>query len=286
MHAWAVQTFNSIAFAGLLFLLASGFTLIFGLMKIPNMAHGACFMLGGYVGYSVIRAGLPFFVAVAAAGVALALLGAIVERVVLRRMEANEFAQVLATVGIAFIIADASLWIWGGDALQIQEPAWLRGPVRMGDVVVPKYRIALIACAAVAAIGLWLLVDRTRLGAMIRAGVDNPAIARAMGIRVSALSTFVFCLGSALVGMGGVLGAPVISIYPGLEFDMLPLAFIVVILGGIGSLAGAFVGSIVIGFIYTFGQAWVADLAYVILFLPMALVLIVRPQGLFGRPAA
>jgi branched-chain amino acid transport system permease protein len=148
--------------------------------------------------------------------------------------------------------------------------------------VFPLYRMAVIGIAVVFAVGLWLMLERTRLGAMIRAGVDDPQMARVVGIRVSQLFTIVFGLGAGLAGFAGMIGAPILSVYPGLDQDMLPLALVVVILGGTGSLLGSFVGSIIVGFIYNFGQALLPELAYFVLFLPMVLVLVLRPQGLFG----
>jgi branched-chain amino acid transport system permease protein len=150
----------------------------------------------------------------------------------------------------------------------------------------PKYRLAVVVISMLVAIGLWLLLDKTRLGVMIRASVDDMQMARAIGIPASRLFTIVFCLGAALAGIGGVIAAPILSVYPGLDADMLPLALVVVILGGLGSLAGAFIGSFLIGFIYTFGQVLVPDLAYIILFLPMVIILAARPRGLFGRISA
>ena len=162
----------------------------------------------------------------------------------------------------------------------------LRGAVGFGGIVFPAYRLALVALALVAFVGIWALVERTTLGARIRAAVDDREMARAMGIPVSRLFTTVFCLGAGLAGIGGALAAPIMSVYPGLDSEMLPLALLVVILGGIGSLTGALAGSLVIGLVYTFGQMLLPDLAYVILFLPMVVVLAVRPQGFFGRQAA
>ena len=283
---WLIQSLNSLSLGGLLFLLSAGFSLIFGLMRIANLSHGAYFMLGAYVGLSVLRAGYPFGVAMMAAGLAVALLGGLIERFVIRRLAGNPLAQVLATLGIAFIIADGCLVLWTGDPQQLPSPQWLGGVFRLETVAFPRYRIAVVALAVLVALALWLLMERTRLGAMIRAGVDDMEMARGIGIPVSKLSTAVFCLGSFLAGAGGVLGGPILSVYPGLDMDMLPLALVVVILGGVGSLIGAFVGSFVIGFIYTFGQALTPDLAYMILFLPMIVVLAVRPRGLFGRIAA
>ena len=280
---WLIQSLNSLSLGGLLFLLSAGFSLIFGLMRIANLSHGACFMLGAYIGLSALRAGAPFGVAMLAGGLGVALLGGLIERFVIRRLAGNALAQVLATLGIAFMIADGCLVLWTGDPHQLPSPEWLQGVFRIENAAFPKYRIAVVALSILTALGLWLLMERTRLGAMIRAGVDDMEMARGVGIPVSKLFTTVFCLGSFLAGVGGVLGGPILSVYPGLDTDMLPLALVVVILGGVGSLAGAFVGSFLIGFVYTFGQTLLPDLAYVILFLPMVFVLAIRPRGLFGR---
>jgi len=280
---WITQSLNSLALGGLLFILSAGFSLIFGLMRIANLSHGAYFMLGAYVGLTLLQKGVNFWIAALAAGAAIAILGGLVERIVLRQLAGRTLSQVLATLGIAFIIADACLWIWSGDPIPLTGPASLRGAVPVLGTHFPLYRLGVIGIAAVIALALWLLVERTRIGAMIRAGVDDLDMARAVGIPVKALFTAVFCLGSALAGLGGVIAGPILSVYPGLDADMLPLALVVVILGGVGSLGGAVLGSIVIGFIYTFGNALLPDLAYVILFLPMVIVLVARPRGLFGR---
>jgi branched-chain amino acid transport system permease protein len=210
-------------------------------------------------------------------------LGGLFERLVLRRLNTNPLGQVLVTLGMSFIIADACLIIWGGDPIPVPTPAYFQSPTRVFGFTFPTYRLVVVACALAVAIGLYLLLERTRIGAMIRAGVDDRQMARAVGIPVSRLFTAVFCLGAGIAGAGGVLGGPVLSAYPGLDADMLPLALIVVILGGVGSLLGAFVGSFIIGFIYTFGSALIPDLAYIILFLPMIAVIAFRPRGLFGR---
>lgn len=283
MSFWIAQSLNSMALAGLLFILSAGFSLIFGLMRIANLSHGAYFMLGAYIGLTLLSHGVNFWLAALAAGLAIAVLGGLIERLVLRRLAGRTLSQVLATLGIAFIIADACLWIWSGDPVPLSGPVSLRGTVPVLGTSFPLYRLGVIAMAAAIAVALWLLVDRTRVGAMIRAGVDDLEMARAVGIPVKTLFTAVFCLGAGLAGFGGVIAGPILSVYPGLDSDMLPLALVVVILGGVGSLLGAVVGSIVIGFIYTFGQALLPDLAYVILFLPMVIVLVVRPRGLFGR---
>ena len=286
MSFWLIQSLNSLALGGVLFTLAAGFSLIFGLMRVANLSHGAYFMLGAYVGLSVLDRGYGFGWAVVAGGLTVGLLGAVVERLVLRRLAGNSLAQVLATLGIAFIIADGCLWIWGGDPRPMSAPVFLTGAVHLFGVTFPAYRLAVLVFAFFVAGALWLLLEKTRLGVMIRASVDDMPMARAIGIPASRLFTIVFCLGAALAGLGGVIAAPILSVYPGMDADMLPLALVVVILGGLGSLAGAFVGSFLIGFVYSFGQVLTPDLAYFILFLPMVVILAARPRGLFGKLAA
>jgi branched-chain amino acid transport system permease protein len=285
MNLWLLLAGNSIAFGGLLFLLSAGFSLIFGLMRIPNLTHGSLFMMGAYFGVSLMAWGLGFWSAALVAALGVAAFGALVERLLLRRLPGAELAQVLVTLGLSFMIADACLMGWGGDPIEIDAPAALAGFTRIAGHPFPSYRIVVIVVAVVIAAALWALLERTRLGAMIRAGVDDPDIARVVGIRVSLLFTLVFALGAGLAGFAGVIGGPILSVYPGLDQDMLPLALVVVILGGSGSLVGSFIGSFVVGFLYNYGQALFPQLAYVVLFLPMLAVLVVRPQGLFGRAA-
>jgi branched-chain amino acid transport system permease protein len=230
--------------------------------------------------------GLNIWVTALGAGIAVAAIGGLFERLVLARLRTNPLGQVLVTLGMSFIISDACLMLWGGDSIPVPTPQNLQAPTRLYGFVFPTYRLVLVGCAIMAAIVLYVLLERTRLGAMIRAGVDDAQMARAVGIPVSRLFTMVFCLGAGIAGAGGVLGGPILSAYPGLDADMLPLALIVVILGGIGSLLGAFIGSFIIGLIYTFGTALFPELAYIILFLPMIFVIAFRPQGLFGRVGA
>ena len=286
MSFWFIQSLNSLALGGVLFTLAAGFSLIFGLMRIANLSHGAYFMFGAYLGLTVLDQGYGFLAAVLAAGLGVGLLGGIVERVVLRRLAGNSLSQVLATLGVAFVIADCSLWLWGGDPRPVSPPDFLSGGVQLFGMTFPLYRLAVVVFSILIALGLWLLLDKTRLGVMIRASEDDRQMAQGVGVPASRLFTIVFCLGTALAGIGGVIAAPILSVYPGLDADMLPLALVVVILGGLGSLAGAFVGSFVIGFIYSFGQVLFPDLAYIILFLPMVIILALRPRGLFGRISA
>jgi branched-chain amino acid transport system permease protein len=283
MTLWLTLGVNSLALGGLLFLLSAGFSLIFGLMRIPNLMHGSFFMLGAYLGATFLAKGMNFWLAALASAAAMVVIGGAIERLLLRRLAGQELAQVLLTLGLSFIVADLCLMIWTGDPIQPPTPPQLQGVLQAFGMFFPLYRVAIVGIAIAVAIALWVVIDRTRLGAMIRAGVDDAPIARVMGIRVSQLFTLIFCLGAGLAAFAGVMGAPYLSVYPGLDADMLPLALIVVILGGTGSLLGALVGSFIIGFLYNFGQAMFPDLAYVILFLPMLLILVLRPQGLFGR---
>ena len=285
MSVTLLLAINSITLGGLLFLLSAGFSLIFGLMKIPNLTHGSFFMLGAYLSTSLIARGFDFWTAAVVAGLLVAGFGAIVERLILRRLAGAELAQVLVTLGLSFMIADVCLMVWTGDPIRIDTPAGLRGATTVLGLGFPIYRLAVSLIAVVFAAALWGLLDWTRLGAMIRAGVDDAPMARVVGIRVSRLFTIVFGLGAWLAGFAGVIGGPILSVYPGLDQEMLPLALVVVILGGSGSLVGSLVGSFVVGFLYNFGQAMFPELAYVVLFLPMLVVLVVRPQGLFGRQA-
>jgi branched-chain amino acid transport system permease protein len=282
MSLFVTQTLNGLTFAALLFLMASGFTLIFGLMRIPNMAHGGLFMLGAYLAVALLSYGLPFAAAAVFAGLLVGVVGVFIERTVLMRIAGNELAQVLATLGIAFVISDGCRAVWGGMPLEVASPEWLSGVVRVGNWVFPLYRVAVMALAVVIAIGLDLSLSRTVLGARVRAAVEDRLMARASGIRVDQLFATTFFAGAALVGFAGVIGAPIMSVYPGLDMDVLPLVLIVVVLGGTGSIGGALLGSVVTGLVFSLGQTWFSELSYVLLFVPMIFVLALRPQGLFG----
>jgi branched-chain amino acid transport system permease protein len=283
MQIWFIQALNSLALGGLLFMLSSGFALIFGLMRIANLTHGSLFMLGAYVAATVARSGYGLVAASLAAMLVIAVVGGLMERFILRRLTNNPQGQVLATLGLSFVAADFCLMVWGGDPIPIATPRLFQAPLQFFNLSFPTYRLVVLAIAIVVGLLLYLLMERTRLGAMIRAGVDDMPMARAVGIPASTLFTTVFCLGAALAGLGGALGGPIFNAYPGLDADMLPLALIVVILGGVGSLVGTFIASFIVGFIYTFGIALVPDLAYVVLFLPMVVVIAFKPHGLFGR---
>jgi branched-chain amino acid transport system permease protein len=280
---WIVQTFNGLSYGALLFLLASGLSLIFGVMRIVNLAHGSYFLLGGYVGLSVIWKTKSFPLALLCGAVAIALVGIGMERFFLRRLAGQTLGQVLMTVGFALIFQDLALLIWGGDPYSLPLPTWLQGVVTAGTLRFPKYRIFIMALATLIGAGLWLALDRTRVGAMIRAAVDDAEMAQGVGIRVPTISLGVFALGALLAALGGGVGSGFLGVYPGLDFEILPYAFVVVIVGGLGSLPGAMVGSLLVGLLDNFGKALFPELAYFTLFAPMALILALRPTGLFGR---
>jgi branched-chain amino acid transport system permease protein len=280
---WIAQAFNGISYGALLFLLASGLSLIFGVMRIVNLAHGSYFMLGGYVGLTVALYTKSYTLALLAGAVAIGLVGVGMERFFLRRLRGEVLGQVLMTIGFALIFQDLALLIWGGDPYTVPIPKALSGTVRFGGAVFPIYRIFIVAVATVVGVALWLALDRTRAGAMIRAAVDDAEMAGGVGINVPRVSLAVFALGAALAALGGVIGGGFLGVYPGADFEVLPYAFVVVIVGGLGSLPGAVAGSLLVGLLDNFGKALFPELSYFTLFAPMAIILAIRPTGLFGR---
>jgi len=283
MTLWAVHTLNGISFGVLLFLLAAGLSLIYGLMKILNLTHGSYYLLGAYLGLTVIRMTGSFMLAVVVATLAVALIGALMERFFLRRFHLQELPQTLLTFGFLFIFADLALWIWGGNPQTLPKPAAFEHSVRVGELVYPSYRLFLIAVGLIVGAALWWFQEGTRVGAMLRAGVDDEEIARGLGINVSLLFTLVFSLGAFLAALGGVLGGPIIGVYPGADFEVLLLAFVVVIVGGLGSLKGALVGGLLVGLLDNFGKAFFPEFALFAMYVPMAIILVLRPTGIFGR---
>jgi branched-chain amino acid transport system permease protein len=283
LHFWLIQAFNGISYGALLFLVGSGLSLIFGVMRIVNLAHGSFFLLGGYIALSVIWGTGSWPLAIAAAALVAGVFGLLLERTVLRRLGFDPLRQVLLTAGFAFLFQQAALDIWGGDNLDITPPAVLTQSLAVAGFFLPLYRIFMIALAAAIGLSLWLALERTRLGAAIRATVDDAEMARGIGIDTSRISMVVFGLGTFLAGLGGVVGGAFLGIYPGLDFQILPIAFAVVIIGGMGSLGGAAIGAVLVGLADNLGKALFPEIAYFTLYAPMALLLAVKPTGLFGR---
>jgi branched-chain amino acid transport system permease protein len=280
------QTLNGITYAGLLFLLGSGFTLIFGLMRIVNLAHGATYLLGGYLGYETMRVTHQLVLALAVGGVSMALFGIAVERGLLRSLRGQPISELLLTMGVAFIVGDLSLAVFGGDPVSVRMPGVLAESSQLGPITYPNMRFFILALAIAVALLLYLVIGRTRAGAMIRAGVDDREMVDALGIPIKRIFTAVFVLGAFLAGLAGVLGASLLTLYPGADSEILTFALVVVIVGGMGSLKGAVAGSLVVGLLDNYGKAYFPELAYFSLFAPMVLILIWRPQGLFGTRTA
>ena len=283
MNFWLTQAFNGVSYAALLFLLGSGLSLIFGVMRIVNLAHGSYFMLGGYVALTCIRHTGSWLLALPVAATCVAILGVLMERLFLRRLGFDPLRQVLLTVGFAFLFQQAALDIWTGSHFDISPPEVLSGTLQVGTLYLPVYRIFMIFMAVAIGLMLWLSLEKSRLGALVRATVDDAAMARGVGIDTSRVSMLIFALGAFLAALGGVIGGTFLGLYPGLDFEILPLAFAVVIIGGMGSLSGAALGALAVGLADNFGKALFPEISYFTLYAPMVLVLAIRPTGLFGR---
>jgi len=340
---WVVQAFNGISYGALLFLVGSGLSLIFGVMRIVNLSHGAYFLWGGYIALSVIHASGSWALSLPVAALAVAVIGIAMERLFLRSegleylrnaliaiglgalgalafaarwgqvmgnpwlqlvvltivcaaiiyfllgqisivaIETDVLRQVLLTVGFAFLFQQAALDIWGGNNMDINPPSEMTSSVVIGGLYFPLYRVFMIGMAIAIGVLLWLVMEKTRMGAAVRATVDDAQMARGVGIDTNRISMFIFALGAFLAALGGVIGGAFLGIYPGLDFEMLPLAFAVVIIGGMGSLGGAAIGALAVGLADNFGKALFPEVSYFTLYAPMVLILAVKPTGLFGR---
>ena len=283
LQFWIVQTLNGVAYGMLLFLLSIGLSLILGMMQVANLAQGAFYLLASYVGYSVVQRTGSFSLALVAGALTGLTIGLVTERVFMRRLLGRTHSQVLVSVGIALIIADVVLIVWRGDPVTIRPPVLFAQSVDLWGVQFPAYRLFIIACGLLVAVTLNLVLGRTRLGAIVRASVDNQEMARAMGIDIEKVLLLTFGFGSLLAGFAGVMGAPFLSVYPGLDWELLPLMLVVVVVGGIGSVNGAIVGSLTLGLLDNYGRALFPDFAYFTLFVPMIVILAVRPGGLIPR---
>lgn len=340
---WLIQAFNGISYGALLFLVGAGLSLIFGVMRIVNLAHGSYFLLGGYVALTVIDKTGSWALSLPVAALVIALLGIVMERLFLRSaglenartaviaigigviinlaisarwpqligggwtqfaaisiiaaliayallnrvavvpIDTDVLRQVLLTVGFAFLFQQAALDIWGGNNMDINPAQALSHSIVVGGLYLPLYRVFMIAMALVIGIALWVAMEKTRMGAAVRATVDDAQMARGVGIDTSKISMLIFALGAFLAALGGVIGGAFLGVYPGLDFEMLPLAFAVVIIGGMGSLGGAAIGALAVGLADNFGKALFPEISYFTLYAPMVLILAVKPTGLFGR---
>ena len=279
------QALNGLSYGVLLFLLSVGLTLIFGMLDIVNLAHGSFYMLGAYAGLALIAATGSFWLALLLAPLVVGLIGALVERTCLRPLyRRSPLDQVLLTFGFIYVFEDAVKWTWGGRIRSIPSPDLFSGSVTVFGATVPSYRLFVIAFGLAMAVALWLLIERTRLGAIVRAGVFDAEMTAGMGINIDRVFTGVFAGGTALAGLSGVIAGPIQSAYPPMGAGILIPALIVVVVGGLGSLKGSLAGSLIIGQAEIFGKAWLPGFSMLIIYVVMALVLLMRPHGLFGRP--
>jgi len=283
MELILAQLLNGLVYGVLLFLMAAGLSLIFGLMNVVSLAHGSFFMLGAFIGFSLFQITGDFWIALVLAPVAVAAMGVIMEYLFMRRLyRRGHMDQVLLTFGFTFVFFDIVQSVWGRTVLRVPTPSALQVAIHVGFGVFSAYRLFLIALGVLLALAMWLVLERSRLGAMVRAGVDDAAMAAGLGGNIPALFTGIFGAGVALAGLGGIAAAPVLGVYPGLDAEIMIPAFIVIVIGGMGSLRGAFMGSMLIGEADTFGKAYFPEIALFLIYLLMAAVLLVRPQGLFG----
>src|SRR3984957_17265415 len=283
MELFVAQLLNGLVYGVLLFLIAAGLSLIFGLLNVVSLAHGSFFMLGAFVGLSIFRFTGSFWLALVLAPIPVIVVGVLIETLFLRPLyRRGHMDQVLLTFGFTFVFLDFVQTVWGRGVQRLPAPPVLQGTVQIGLGVFSAYRLSLIVFGFAVAFLLWLSLERSRVGAMVRAGVDNAAMAAGLGANLPLLFSGIFGFGVALAAIGGVAAAPVLSVYPGMDTDILIPAFIVIVIGGMGSLRGAFVGSLLIGVCDTFGKAYFQSIAMFLIYLAMIIVLLIRPQGLFG----
>ena len=287
--------FNGITLGSLYFLVASGFTLIFGLMRNVNLAHGSLYLFGGYIGYAISTWTGSWVLGFIVAFLGVALLGVVLQIVVFRRMEGQDLRQTMVTIGLSIVFADLMLWVFGADFYQIQTPGWLVGPIELplvtavkasGEAVYLRYpmvRLVIFVAAVVIGIAMWLALNRTRVGMMVRAGVDDRDMLAATGVPIQLVFVAVFALGAGLAGIAGVVGGTFQSLSPGEDTRFLLASLVVVIVGGMGSIPGAALGAVIIGLAEQLGSVYIPTYAIVVTFLIMVLVLALRPQGLLAR---
>jgi len=284
---YLVTMLNGLTLASLYFIVASGFTLVFGLMRNVNLAHGSLYLLGGYVGYAVANYTGWWIIALAAGFLAAAIGGLLMQWLILRHMQGQELRQTMVTIGLSIVIADLLLWIFTGQVYQMEAPSLLQGPIRGIPVInaYSAYRLSLLGFGIAIGLFLWWLLNRTRVGMMIRAGVDDRGMLAASGVNVNLVFAATFALGAGLAGFGGVIGAVELSMVPGEDTRLLLASLIVVIVGGMGSVIGAAVGAAILGLAEAYGLAYVPTYSVVFTFMILILVLAFRPRGIMGKAA-
>jgi branched-chain amino acid transport system permease protein len=284
---FAITFLNGMTLASLYFIVAAGFTLVFGLMRNVNLAHGSLYLLGGYLGFFVAQYSGSFVLALAAGFGVAALTGLAMQIGIFRFMQGQDLRQTMVTIALSIVIADLLMWGIGAQVHQLEPPAWLNGPIRDIPVIraYSSYRLSLLPIGIVIGVALWLFLNRTRVGMMIRAGVDDRGMLAASGVNVNLVFAVTFAIGAGLAGLGGVIGAVELSMVPGEDTRLLLASLIVVIVGGMGSVVGAAVGAIILGLAETYGLAYAPTYSVVFTFVILTLVLAFRPRGILGRPA-
>jgi branched-chain amino acid transport system permease protein len=282
---YVLTLLNGLTLASLYFIVASGFTLVFGLMRNVNLAHGSLYLLGGYIGYLVAGTTGWWILALAAGFLAAAIAGVLMQWLILRHMQGQELRQTMVTIGLSIVIADILLWIFTGQVYQMEAPSILQGPIRGIPLInaYSAYRLSLLGFGIAIGLALWWLLTRTRVGAMIRAGVDDRDMLAASGVNVNLIFAITFALGAGLSGFGGVIGAVELSMVPGEDTRLLLASLIVVIVGGMGSVVGAALGAMILGLSETYGLAYAPTYSVVFTFMILILVLAFRPRGIMGK---
>ncbi len=277
------QLLNGVALGSILALVALGLTIIFGLLGLVNFAHGAFFMIGAYAGWIVYTQTGSFVLGIAAALVFAFIVGIVVERVLIRfYYKRPPEDQILVTFGLNIVLVESVRAIFGGKTQLVPSPSWGQGAVQIADFVYPEYRLEVVGIVALTLLVMWLILFKTRLGLIVRAGIDDALIVNILGINVNRTFMLVFALGVAVAGLSGIIDAPIVAVYPDMGTEILVQSFVVVVIGGVGSFFGAIVGGLVAGEIVSITTAFAPDYGQVMLYVAMALVLILRPQGLLG----
>lgn len=275
---------HGLAYAGLLFLISSGLTLVFGMMNVLNFSHAAFYMLGAYFSFTVLKLTNNFWLSIIVCPLLLFLIGALVERFLLRKVHVfGNVHELLLTFGLAYIITESVKWIWGNYPLAVSVGGFLAGNVNLFGVTYPTYRLFIICCAVIVGILMCLLIYKTRVGIIVRASVNDSEMVGALGINVKSVFMNVFAAGAALSGLAGVIAGPLLTTYPNMANEILIDAFVVIVIGGFGSLGGALLASLIIGELQTFGALLIPKLSMALIYMLMAAVLIIKPAGLFGE---
>lgn len=272
---------NGLSFGFTLFLVATGLSITLGLMRLINLAHGALFLVGAYIGIMLVKSGFHFLLAAIVGGIIVGMIGVMIERGFLQHLHGRLNEQVLLTFGFVQVITNSCYWIWGTDPLLLSAP--VAGSIEVGEFHFPVYPLILILVGLAMAFGLYLFQEKTRIGAMVRAGMDNPEMTMGLGINLGLVCTGVFGLGAFVAGFAGILGAPIFGVYPRAAVDTLMLALIVVVVGGTGSIEGALVASLIMGLLISFTGAYFPLLSSFVMYLALIIILIFKPSGILGR---